>query len=92
MTDEQFNNLVNFLNDPQPYGVVFEDEFMVTMVDPEVLRTVAANFKGTINGESPEKYLAVRDENDDLVSLAPLRSDYKDIMSYPAPSEVEPGF
>jgi hypothetical protein len=87
VSDEQFNNLVKFLKQPSPF-VVFTDEAVASPVDPEVLRTIASNFKGTINGESPEKYLAVRDEHDDLVSLPPFGSKFQELLGYPIPDDV----
>jgi hypothetical protein len=89
VSDEKLDNLVNFMKPANSFGIVFEDEAMASPVDPEVLRTVAANFKGTINGESPEKYLAVRDEHDDMI-LPPGFGSNKDYLTYPIPAEAEP--
>lgn len=88
VSDEKFNNLVNFLKAPNEFGVVFVDDAVLTTIDPEVLSALAADFKGAINGEPPAKYFGLRDEHDDLVSLPPYDSKFLELLGYPIPDDV----
>jgi hypothetical protein len=81
VSDEKFNNLVNFLKAPNEFGVVFVDDAVFTTIAPEVLRTIAADYKGTIND-------GVRDEHDDLVNLPSLGSKFQELLGYPIPDDV----
>jgi hypothetical protein len=87
VSDEQLSTLVDYMK-PADSWIVFEDEAVASPISLESLRHIAANFKGTINGEAPEKYLGLRDEHDDLVSLPRLGSKFQELLGYPIPDDV----